>query len=505
MKGILWLATAVLVGSYICLSVADPDLWWHITIGKWILAHQTVPSVDLWNMYSADSLWRAYSWTVEILFALVDGWSGAKGLLLLQLAFAIVLALVLQRVFSVLAQDGFVGVLIGVYTTVACFNHFTLRPQVIVWMLFALAIMVADDSRERRFSSKHLVYLGLIGVAWANTHLTAVLGLIAIFLWSLQSSRGGALQWGASLKGSAAFFLGTLITPYIGGEWLTFVSKGAHPLKFQSISEFQPSTILQYSTVFVLLFVVLLVVAAFQARIRPTIARTALAGGMTLAGLTAVKFLPFAAISLGALIAVWWRHNSAEQVSSGGNNLAEGIWQAKKGFEGLSWQTLGSIAFFFACISTVNIAALLRRPLDTTLVPKDAVDFIEEKKLEHPILNEFGAGGYLMYRYSNPDGTPQHKVAIDGRTNVNGPEIWDLYQASLRGTSGWHNFIDKVQPKTILWRQGSAFVSLLLLDPDWCRVFATGSGENDFVLFIPRDDFRKRRSELSSIDCNELQ
>jgi hypothetical protein len=252
----------------------------------------------------------------------------------------------------------------------------------------------------------------------------------------------------------------------------------------------------------VVLFVVLLVVAAFQARTRPTLARTVLAGGMTLAGLTSVKFLPFAAISLGALIAVWWRQNRAKQGASAGSQLAEGIWQAKKSFEGLSWQTLGSIAFFFSCISTVNVAALVRRPIDTTLVPKDAVDFIEEKKLEHPILNEFGSGGYLMYRYSNSDGVPLYKVAIDGRTNVNDPEIWDMYQASLRGSAHWHNFIDKVQPKTILWRQGSAFVSLLLLDPDWCRVFATGSSENDFVLFVSRADFQKRRSELSSIDCN---
>jgi hypothetical protein len=107
-----------------------------------------------------------------------------------------------------------------------------------------------------------------------------------------------------------------------------------------------------------------------------------------------------------------------------------------------------------------------------------------------------------MYRYSNADGTPQYKVAIDGRTNVNGPEVWEMYQSSLRGTARWHDFIDKVQPKTILWRQGSAFVSLLLLDPEWCRVFATGTSENDFALFIPRVEFHKRKSELSSIDCN---
>jgi hypothetical protein len=501
MKSILWFAIAALVGSYICLQVADPDLWWHITVGNWIVSHRAVPHVDLWNMFSGGMPWRAYSWSTEVLFALVNASAGPTGLLLLQLAFAIILALVLQRVFMVLAADSFVGAMIGVYSTVACFNHFTLRPQVIVWILFALAIMVADEGRVKALTKRSLASLGLIGVVWANCHLTAILGLVAIFLWSVQQNARSALSWKRALASSLAFFAGTLVTPYVGGEWLTFLSKGGHPLKFQSIAEFQPSTILQYSTVFIVLYVVLLVVATYQSRVVPTLARAILAGGLTLAGLTAVKFLPFAAISLGALLAVWWRDIQEARAVSGDNRLADGMMQAKQGFERLAPSTIGALAIFLLCIATVNVTGLLRHPLNNAVVPKDAVDFFEQHQLHHPVLNEFGSGGYLMYRFSNPDGTPRYQVPIDGRTNVNSQEIWEMYQASLRGTTKWAEYIDKVNPKTILWRQGSPFVSLLLLSPEWCRVYASGQSENDFVLFITRDEYARRSSELSSIDC----
>jgi hypothetical protein len=135
------------------------------------------------------------------------------------------------------------------------------------------------------------------------------------------------------------------------------------------------------------------------------------------------------------------------------------------------------------------------------IVPKGAFDFIEEKSLPKPLLNEFGSGGYLMYRMSDADGNPSSKVAIDGRTNVNPDEIWRMHQASFSGRANWQDFITKVNPGTIVWRQGSPFVSLLLLSPDWCRVFASGTKDEDYVVFVRAEYFRSQSGELTSIDC----
>jgi hypothetical protein len=155
------------------------------------------------------------------------------------------------------------------------------------------------------------------------------------------------------------------------------------------------------------------------------------------------------------------------------------------------------------CLAIVNIKGLVDAPLNLAMVPKSAVDFIEEQQLEHPLLNEFGAGGYLMYRFSNDDGTPRRQVSIDGRTNVNPPEVWDMYAASLQGRSTWRDYIHAVKPKTILWRQGGPMVSLLLETGQWCRVFATGSNDEDFVVFVRREDFLARANPLTSSNCSD--
>lgn len=501
MKILAWISLAVLIGTYICIPVGDPDLWWHIVVGRWILSHKSVPGVDYWNMFSGTNPWRAYSWSHEIVFAWVDRMWGGVGLARLQLILAIALTASLQWIMGRLARDCGAGAIIGAYTTVACYAHFSLRPQTSVWILFAATILVSDVIVERGASKARLCALAGLGCLWANTHLTAILGVSGAFLWTLQRERGER-DMRRALLSAGSFLMGTLLTPYWGGEWLTFFQKSGHTLQFSSINEFKPAHILQFSTAFVLLQVGLLA-TVYHARGKfPGPSRCILAAGMVLAGLTAVKFLPFAAISLGALVSLWWRETIASgDTTKSADNISRGLLMLHQAFNRLSFQTIGSMAFFLGCLAAVNISAQSKLSIDRGLVPKEAVDFIQIKQLQAPILNEFSVGGYLMYRYASPQGEPLLKVPIDGRTNVNSPEIWRLHDDAFSGRSNWSQYIEKVKPGAILWRQGSPFVSLLELSPDWCRVFVAGEDPDDYTVFISKDEFTRRKGEFTARDC----
>lgn len=501
MKILAWVSLAVLIGTYICIPVGDPDLWWHIVVGRWILSHKSVPNVDYWNMFSGANPWRAYSWSHEIIFAWVDRVWGGVGLARLQLALAIALTASLQLIMGRLARDYCAGAIIGAYTAIACYAHFSLRPQTSVWILFAATILAADVIVEKGISKTRLLALTGLGCMWANTHLTAVLGVSAAFLWTLQREHGERSAWRALLS-AGSFFLGTLLTPYAGGEWLTFFQKSGHTLQFSSIDEFKPAHILQFSTAFVLLQVGFLGAVYHMRGKFPAPTRCVLAAGMIFAGLTAVKFLPFAAISLGALMSMWWRETIASGAGQGSaDNISRGLLMLHQAFYGLRFQTIGSLAFFMGCLAAVNISAQSRLAIDQGLVPKEALDFIQTHHLGAPILNEFSVGGYLMYRYSSPEGEPLVKVPIDGRTNVNSPEIWRLYDDAFAGRSNWNQYIERVKPATILWRQGSPFVSLLELSPEWCRVFVTGTDPDDYTVFISKQEFLRRQGEFTARDC----
>ncbi|RMG40744.1 MAG: hypothetical protein D6719_10175, partial [Candidatus Dadabacteria bacterium] len=387
MKKILWIPAVITVGLYICGPVQDPDLWWHITVGRWILAHGGVPHHDHWNMFSVGQPWRAYSWSNEIVYALVDRYFGLKGLLSLKLVLAAFLALGLSYFLSRIAGDWFFGALLGILSTTACFNHFTLRPQVLVWIYFAAVIYVAERVSQEGLTSSLKVALIFIMALWANTHITTVIALATVVLW-LINRREPEL---AVLAGLYAF-AGTLITPYLGGEWFTFFESSSHPLIYNSIAEFGTANIMQYSTAFLVFAAVILLTFLHYRPKAIEMTKLFLWSVIQLGALAVIKFLPFAVILSSALTALIWRRESADRRVLG--NLPEAIDRFRKLVFGLSTEGL---SFVFVCMSIVNVYKVWKDPLAFETVPKRPFDFFMEKKLPFPLLNEFGRGGYVMY------------------------------------------------------------------------------------------------------------
>lgn len=505
MRTVLWISIVAFLGTYICNSVADPDLWWHIVIGRWIIANRDVPHVDYWNLFGAGQPWRAYSWLTDAMFAAVNHSAGPVGLLYLQIVFALALAISFCYVTYRLAGDAPIGLLLGGFSTVACFNHFTLRPQVLVWIWAAWVVLLSERLYRGEPLRKVAPWLFFVAMLWANCHLTAALGLIIVVLWSfskegLRTTAGGA----------AAYFLGTLATPYLGGEWVTLAKKSGHPLKFQAIAEFQPATILQYSTGFLIIaFAVVIALLVSDPR-RFRIGAAVCAAGFLAAGLAVVKFLPFGVFMLGGLAAVWFSSANRELAADGEiseqaleslGGLGEGLVRYSRWAHGLSTGLFLPLAFVCWSVITVKILGLSRNPINLGVTPQTSVDFIKDNNLPKPILNEFGAGGYLMYRFTDEQGKPELLVPIDGRTNVNSPEAWEMYTASFLGKREWRKFIDVVKPQTILWRQGSAFTALLFASGEWCRVFSSGSEEDDYVVFVQRRAFEQSEPKLTSVNC----
>lgn len=494
MKTILWFSIVIATGVYICGPIVDPDLWWHITVGRLIIGHGEIPSSEHWNRFALGDPWIAYSWAPEIIFAFIDTYFGDRGLIALKLLLSIVLAFSFFYGFARISKDYFFGGLLGMYVTAACYNHFTLRPQSLVWIYFIALMVIADRIAREGFTAKGGLLLALVMSAWANTHLTTVIGIMAVGAWLLSWDR---IADTARSVGSA--FAGTLLTPYYGTEWLTFFSKSDHPLQFSIIAEFSPATVLQYSTAFV---IVLLTLLFLLVHLRPrflTLSRAALGGILLFGGLAVVKFLPFSVMGIAILLASMWREGIESGESQPFGNFSEAIDKFRTFYNKIPEEGL---AFVFFCTVFNNGISVWRYPVALSVIPVDAVDLIQGEKLPHPIMNPFGQGGYLMYRFSNENGELEHKVAIDGRTNVNPPHVWAKYHQALLGKEDWHKWLDLVDPRTILWKNESAFTSLLSLHPEWCRIYMQGTADQGYTIYLRRDEVLRRKSSLIDVNCS---
>lgn len=492
---VLTLVAALFVATYIVGPIVDPDLWWHLAAGRWIIAHRALPQQDYWNMFGFGKAWQAYSYLPEIVFSWVDSNFGINGLFYLQLLSALILGASLFYVLIKLSQDWFMGGLLAAYATLSTYSHFALRPQTYTWIIFAWMLFFAFETLRDGFSEKRNWALFGLAVLWANVHLTTILGLIAVAL-VLADSKLGAKPSRFTLF---LIFIGSLITPYWGGEWLTLFDKVGHPFKYDFISEFRPITIFDYSAAFLILELVLL---GYFLHLKPksiSPGQKVMIVGFSVVSFAIMKFVPYATIALAFSLADFWRRES--------NNLAQDnlVIAFSKFKQLLQSVPARGFAFLISCFCIVNIHRAASVPLAISEFPIEAVNFIKEHKLPAPLLNTFNDGGYLIYKFSDSSGelSPEWRVSVDGRTNVTPPEIFQMHLDSLIANFNWRAYIDKIKPETILWRTQSPLTSVLRENRDWCQVFQSGSAAQGYVIFVKHQFYQEHKDGLQSLDCTD--
>ncbi len=444
--------------------IGDPDLGWHIAAGRWTLHHGQVPTVDVWNTFSSGKPWVAYSWSNELMFAGVEQHFGWPGLFVLSFGFALFISFSFYYVFAGLSGSSAFGALVSALALACCQDHFDLRPQSLTWAYFALAIYCGYQVRtgHRR---KPFLFFAIVCCLWANTQITTIFGIVAAAVWaSTASSRKRVLPF------AAIGLLGSLLTPYLGVEWLVTLKKADHPFLYSIISEFQPASIWHPSAAVVLLSLVVLstlYAELNQPRYLPLFMFSAL---FVIAGFAVQKFVPYAAVAVCATLCVLYREQSSTFINAKG--LSHAVYRTHRAAD--TFLSRGGLIISLVALSLAGLQLFKsgRNPIDRSSLPVAAVNFIRQNRLPAPLLNDFGDGGYVMYRFLKPDGTPEQTVPIDGRTNVNDPKVMAQYVNAVFGNSQWFQYFETVKPNTVLWRNRYALPAILTATGEWCRKYS---------------------------------
>src|SRR5260370_1520250 len=84
-------------------AVVDPDIWWHVRVGQWILEHHSFPHQGIFSFEGATRTWAAYSWGFEVIVAALNMLFGVKGIMFLALFSPVAIVLVLFLVARTLS------------------------------------------------------------------------------------------------------------------------------------------------------------------------------------------------------------------------------------------------------------------------------------------------------------------------------------------------------------------------------------------------------------------
>jgi hypothetical protein len=88
--------------------LSDPDTYWHIATGKWMLTQRAVPRHDIFSYTAVSRPWVNVEWLAQIILFSIYDWFGWRGLVLLcgLVAIAVARAVSHRRMAPAVAASG---------------------------------------------------------------------------------------------------------------------------------------------------------------------------------------------------------------------------------------------------------------------------------------------------------------------------------------------------------------------------------------------------------------
>jgi hypothetical protein len=162
-------------------ALADPDIWWHLRTGTWMLQNHAIPHDALFTQ-STSLAWIDSNWGFDLLVATAFRVFGLRGLpvmlMVLQVAIAVALFLLART------QKNFWQAAILAAGAQCCISGFKPRPTLISILFFALELTILLHSR-RTGQVRAVLWMPLLFIVWVNLDRQFVYGLLALALFYL--------------------------------------------------------------------------------------------------------------------------------------------------------------------------------------------------------------------------------------------------------------------------------------------------------------------------------
>ena len=431
------------------IPASDPDLFWHLASGDWMLDHRELLTLDVFSFTRSGVGYRTGQWLGEVVLALVFRAGGWLGLELLRASLVGVAAFFASRAtMRVQPHVGWAAIPV-IATILVSRTIWADRPQLFTLALFPFVFDLLIAARLEG-KGRRLALLPFLFLAWANLHgaFVAGLALVAVFVVEALLARPHELRGAMTLA-----FVGSALASFGNpdGPRALFAGLGYASTSGAYIVEEGPLDVIGGAGVVVAgLFLGSLAIAfvlgyeGIAARLSSPLLWAGLIVPFGLLGfaiqrqvtLACIVIAPFVAAGLPAVL-------GRRQVTA------------------LLVPRLGSCLFLTTCgiVLAVEAAALAPRAPDLTGYPVGAVDVLA--RTQGNVLNEYDWGGFLIRM------APAHPVFVDGRgAALYVPDVLGDFDEAVRLRPGYRAVLDRWRVDLVLVRPARP-LAVALRDGGW--------------------------------------
>jgi hypothetical protein len=451
-------------------GIQDPDFWWHLRIGRWMVENGRLPSQDLFTFtVPADHVWTDHEYLTEVLIWMVYS---AAGALAVSVAFGLITWAGFWTMYRQVRRQPFVIVGLGLaLAAVAGAPICGPRAQMITFAFTCLELYLIDGYLRGR--SRALYFFPLVMVLWANLHGGWVIG----FAWLGVALVAELIAWAWDQSNpahrahvrflaivTAVSVVAVFATPHGFRLYLyPFVTVGSTAQEKLIVEWFSPDFHQVYLRPFELMVFVL--IAGFALR-RPRLydfLLTAMALAFALQSVrNVVLFIAAATPVIINTYSEYWKEVATVRGW-------KPVLPTRPAFAAITAVVLLVIAAATLFHIVDGTGPAKQKSLDASSYPIGAADWLQA----HPdvgtrMYNQYGWGGYLVNRFYP---IANRKVFIFGEAALMGDPLLNEYEDVQTLRSDWKAVLDRYQVDYIVYNRGEALANVLASQPGWTLVY----------------------------------
>jgi hypothetical protein len=462
-------------------TVQDPDFWWHLRTGYWMIDNHRLPSQDLYTYTVGNHAWVDHEYLAEIVMAYLNSWGG---LTLISIVFAVLTMLGFYFIYRTAAAGRRPYVIAGLGLALGGLAGAPIwgpRAQMITFTFTCLELYWIASYLSGR--SRSIYYLPLVVALWANLHGGFVIAFVLLGIaitaevaeWVIERDETRRVGHRKRVRTLGQVLLiclvAVLATPHGLSVYTNPIETLTSPAQRRLIVEwFSPD--FHQLVIAPFLAMILLLLTGFALRRPSTYQLLLTLATLGLALESARNIAIFVAATTPILIDNWsgiWEDFSLSRGWSIGSGTPSRL---------LRGVTVVALVVIAGAVLFRIGTALAHQPADTASnYPVAAADFLAaHPEIGTRMYNQYGWGGYLANRFY-PD--PNRRVFIFGEASVMGDSFLQQYQDIQTLRSDWQQVLDKYQVDYVVYNRHEALTNVLEALPDkWdCSVYQDSQAE----------------------------
>lgn len=450
----------------------DPDLWWHLRTGQWIVETGHVPHVDPFSFTRAGHAWVAHEWLSDLLF--FEFWKHGGFTALIVFSAIVTTAGFMLLYFRCPGKRHWAAAATALGALAAA-PSWGVRPQMFTFTLASLLLWLLEQGEYR---PRLLLWIPPLFLLWINLHAGFALCPALLIAYGIGLTIELALG-NTSRQQAYPILLRTLLLLLACLALVPINPNGAQlyrypfdtlrsPAMRSLIGEwFSPDFHRWLYRPFLLVWLLLVAaLACFRSRPKARVIVPLLLTGA--AALDAVRH-----ISIFILLA------TPVIVKAIPTDSAPVLGQRRPVFSRFRPLFNAAVILLMALLALVKWNSLSREQSanEAALFPRGAIQFLRTSDQPRQLFAYYDWGGYAIWNLY-----PQYSVFVDGRADLYGDNLVRQFETLVQLRPGWKDVLNRWKLEAVLLPPSSPLTQALLLEPSWHVAFR----DSQSILFTRR-------------------